>query len=453
MSTKVASQIEEAQRIHQEAIQRMEEVDIKIQALPEDAPADERELLNSLFLRYKDDANRAAETLERLVAIERSRSLVPGDEETQPLANEQRKRVEVGDDHVYRRNDPTVSFFADVIAATRNHDSVAGERLERNNKLTKAELERRDISTASTAGGGFVPPIYLGEMYAEFARESRPFADTIPTSTLPSAGMAITIPRITTGTTVIVSQTENSTAPAETNIVDSNLTVNVRTIAGMQDVSQQLFDRSDPGIDQIVFNDLRAAYDMYLDTQLLSGTGSNGQHLGIRGVTSPNEVTYTDATPTAAELTPKLYDAIQQIATNRHAPAEVIVMHPRRAAWLASNLSSTFPLFQVGGLTQAVGSQNIGQIINVSGLRVVSDSNVGTTYSEGGGTNEDEVYVVRTSDMHLWEGPLQVRVFPEVGSGTLTIRLLLFAYSAFASDRFGKSVAIVKGSGLAAPTF
>jgi hypothetical protein len=290
-------------------------------------------------------------------------------------------------------------------------------------------------------------------MYAEFARESRPFADTLPSSTLPTAGMSMTIPRITTGTTVIVSQTENSTAPAETNIVDSNLTVSVRTIAGMQDVSQQLFDRSDPGIDQIVFNDLRAAYDMYLDTQLLSGTGSNGQHLGIRAVASPNTVTYTDATPTAAELTPKLYDAIQQIATNRHAPAQVIVMHPRRAAWLASNLSSTFPLFQVGALNQAAGQQDVGQIINVSGLRVVSDSNIVTTYSEGGSTNEDEVYVVRTSDMHLWEGPLQVRVYPEVGSGTLTVRLLLFAYSAFASDRFSKSVSIIKGSGLAAPTF
>lgn len=448
---KVTTQIEEARNQHAAAIEQMDDQDAKIQALPDDTPDEERKFHLALFEKRQEEAERWAETLERLVAIQRAKGLVPGDK-TDEAAAEQRERVEIVNDPVYKPNG-TQSFFRDVISASRNADAIAGERLARNDKLTKAELEKRDISTASTAGGGFVPPVYMGDYYAAFARESRPFANTVPTSPLASSGMAITVPRITTGTTVIVSQTENSTAPAETNIVDSNLTVSVRTIAGMQDVSQQLFDRSDPGIDQIVFNDLRAAYDMYLDTQLLAGTGSNGQHLGIRAVTSPNTTSYTTATPTAAGLTPKLYDAIQKVATNRHADPEVVVMHPRRAAWLASNLSSTFPLFQVGALNQAVGSQNIGQIINVSGLQVVSDSNISTIYSEGGNTDEDEIYVVRTSDMHLWEGPVQVRVYPEVGSGTLTVRLLLFAYSAFASDRYGKSVSIVKGSGLAAPTF
>ena len=229
------------------------------------------------------------------------------------------------------------------------------------------------------------------------------------------------------------------------------LTVNVRTVAGMQDVSRQLLDRSDPGIDQIIFNDLRAAYDMYLDTQLISGTGSNGQHLGIRAVSSINTVTYTDATPTGAELVPKLYDGVQQVHTNRYAPPDLLVIHPRRSAWLASTLSSTFPLFQQGGFNRGIGAQDVGLVRGPLGLKEVNDANIGVLY--GSGTNEDEIYVVRSSDLVVWEGEPQVRVMEEVGSGTLTVRLLLWAYSAFASGRFPKSITKIAGTGLTAPSF
>ena len=445
---KITTQIDEAKRLHQNAIERMDEQDIKIQALPDDATGEERALHKSLFDKYQTESVRAAETLERLVAIQQAKDVVPAAPEV--VQAEERQRVTVGEEpKTYRPNDNTKSFFRDLMLSYTNQDTEARERLERNNR--EIAHEKRDITTASTAGGGFAPPTYLQDYYAGYARESRPFADTVPTSPLNSVGMTITIPRITTGTTVTHIITQNSTAPAETNIVDSNLDVPVVTIAGMQDVSQALFERSDPSIDQIVFNDLRADYDRYLDLQMLSGTGANGQHLGLTEVSSPNTVTYTQATPTAALTTPKIYDAVQQIATNRHAPAEVIVMHPRRSAWLASNLSSTFPLFQVGNLNQAQGTQDIGALISVSGLRVVSDSNVGILY--GAGTNEDEIYVVRTSDMHLWEGPLQARVMPEVGSGTLTVRLILHGFSAFASARFAKSITVISGTGLAAPTF
>lgn len=447
--SRITTQIEDAKRLHEESIQRMDEQDTKIQALPEDTPAEERDFHKALFEKYQADAERQAETLERLVAIQQARSIVPADPEVKQAAEEQRVSI-VSEPDVYSEHTSREgrSFFRDVVYATTRGDAEAQERLQRHARQAQ---EKRDISTTATAGGNFVPPQYLGDFYAEFARESRPFADAVPKQPLMTTGMSITIPRITTGTTVIVSQTENSTAPAETNIVEALLTVPVRTVAGMQDVSQQLLDRSDPGIDQIVFNDLREAYDMYLDTQLLSGTGSNGQHLGIRAVSSVNTSTYTDGSPTVAELHPKLYDAVQLIHSNRYAPPTHVVVHPRRSAWLASGLSSTFPLYQQGAFGRGVGAQNAGQIIGPLGLKEVTDANIGTTY--GASTNEDEIYVVRANDLMLWEGPLQTRVYPEVGSGTLTVRLLLWAYSAFASGRFPKSISVISGTGLAAPSF
>ena len=129
----------------------------------------------------------------------------------------------------------------------------------------------------------------------------------------------------------------------------------------------------------------------------------------------------------------------------------LIVMHPRRAAWLAKELSSTFPLFQQGSLTQAVGSQEGGFATSFGGLRVVLDSNVGILY--GAATNEDEIYVLHADDFMLMEEPVKTVRMDEIGSATLTVRLRLHAFSFFVPHRQPKSVAVISGTGLAGATF
>jgi hypothetical protein len=131
--------------------------------------------------------------------------------------------------------------------------------------------------------------------------------------------------------------------------------------------------------------------------------------------------------------------------------ADAIVMHPRRAAWLASNLSSTFPLFQQGSFSQGVGGQDGGFIQTVAGLRVIVDPNIATNY--GAGTNEDEIYVVSLQDLILMEGPLYTRVFEEVGSGTGVIRYQVFGHSAFLGNRYPTAITAISGTGLVTPTF
>jgi hypothetical protein len=93
----------------------------------------------------------------------------------------------------------------------------------------------------------------------------------------------------------------------------------------------------------------------------------------------------------------------------------------------------------------------MGMTTSLSGLKVVRDANVRT--QDGAATNQDEIYVVSSSDLILYEGPLQARVMPEIGSGTLTVRLQLFAYSAFASGRQAKAISIISGAGLVTPAF
>jgi len=156
----------------------------------------------------------------------------------------------------YRRQGEN-SFFGDLVNATTRGDFAAGERLNRH-RIEMGDVETRDLSTTSTAGGGFVPPLYMGELWADVPRPGRPFADILPKIDLPAKGMSITLPRITTGAAVAVTTSENSSVN-EVDIVEATVTTPVVTIAGQQDVSQQLFDRSDPSIDAVI-----AAHDAEL---------------------------------------------------------------------------------------------------------------------------------------------------------------------------------------------
>jgi hypothetical protein len=118
---------------------------------------------------------------------------------------------------------------------------------------------------------------------------------------------------------------------------------------------------------------------------------------------------------------------------------------------MAAGLSSSFPLFQQGQLMQAAGVQDGGFLQSLAGLRVIVDSNIGVLY--GAGTNEDEVYVVRSQDLILMEGPLRVRALEQTLAGSLQVKLQVFAYSAFVSGRQPEAIAHLSGTGLASPSF
>lgn len=446
----------EARTAYNTAVEARETAWTAVEGLSTETAQDERDRVFADYdERQKDADERKAhlEYVEGIVEGRKNTPLIPGtdsDSGKDDKGSGFDPQLRGGKEEPVYRPDRGHSFFADMIMSVRNGDADARERLERHKQQVADKLEERDISTTATAGGGFVPPLYMGELFADIPRPGRPFADAVRKMPLPPAGMSITIPRITTGAAVAATTADNA-AVNEVDIVEALVTTPVVTIAGQQDVSQQLLDRSDPSIDQIIFADLRSSYDQQLDTLTLSGTGASGQHKGIRAVTSVGTVTYTDSTPTGAELLPKIYQAINTVWSTRYAPADTIVMTPARAAWLASQLSSTFPIFQQGQLLQAAGTQDNGFLQTFAGLRVVIDPSIGQLY--GAGTNQDEIYVLRAQDIILMEGPERTRVLVDIGSGTLTVRLQLFAYSAFVSARYPTAIAVISGTGLTTPSF
>lgn len=349
------------------------------------------------------------------------------------------------------------SFFVDAYRSRYMGDQVCAQRLERHG-VEVSRNEGIDVSrdTGTSAFGALVVPQYLTELYAPLARAGRPFANICMNLPLPDEGMTINIPRGTTGTAAAAQATENS-GVQETDFDETTLAVSVRTYAGQQDVSRQALERG-RGVDQILYADLAADYATKVDAALLMGLGTNGTHLGVTEVSSINATTYTDADPTVAEFWPKLHDAIQKVASNRYLPASVIVMHPRRWGWLQSGLSSSFPIAaQAGAPVNSVAVNQAvayGQVVgNIAGLPVVTDANIAT--DQGAGT-EDSVLVIRAEDMLLWEqgdgSPRELR-FEETTAGSLTTKLVVYGYSAFAGGRYPKAIAEITGTGLIAPTF
>ena len=366
---------------------------------------------------------------------------------------EKATEVRVGAEPLTYSEKSGTSFFRDLYASQIHHDVSAQGRIARHS--SEMDVEYRDSSTASFAG--LVVPQYLTQLAAELARAGRPFANLCTQLPLPSDGMTINISRVTTGSTAAVQATENS-AVSEQDLDDTLLTVDIRTVAAQQDVSRQALDRG-TGVDAIIMADLSSAIATALDLGCLYGDGTSGALLGLNNITGKNDVVYTDGSPTVAEFYPKLLDAIQQINSNRFAGPDLIVMHPRRAAWLQAAVADSRPLVlpEVNVPQNAMGvgpTSGYGSFgLQVAGIPVVVDANVKT--DTGAGSNEDSVFVVRRADMLLFESagaPSMVRMDQTLG-GQLTVKIVAFQYAAAVFGRYPAAISQVMGTGLVAPTF
>ena len=297
----------------------------------------------------------------------------------------------------------------------------------------------------------------LLDQAAMMARAMRPLADVMPGYTLPPDGMSFTITRITTGTATAVQTSQNS-APTETDLQSTDLVLSVCTIMGAQDISRQLFERS-PGAapaDQLILADLVADYATRLDAQIISGSGSNGEHLGILNVSDVNTGSWTGTT--VASFYTSVAGAINSVNTARYAPAQVIVMHPRRWNWLLSMSDPdgrplVTPYTGQASNPVGLGGNGYGVVGSLLGLPVVIDANVPTNL--GASTDEDRVIVTRLDDHGLWEtpgGPMTF-TFESVSNAPATVRLAVAGYSAFTAARYPKSTTIISGPGFKPPTF
>lgn len=399
-------------------------------------------------IKALDEKLEQAEDMRKTLSeVEESRKALDIKDED---VSETEQRMEVNEPDMYEKGGKN-SFFSDMYQARFNNDYNANKRLAEHQEVSK-----RDVGTGAFAG--LVVPQYLVDDYAPLARAGANFYNAVPKRELPAYGNKVEISRITTGSAAAEQSSENA-AVQETNIDDTLLTVNVDTIAGQQDVSKQALERGgQPGfnLEDIIFQDLASAYFTKLDNLLINGSGSSGQPKGISQVSGINAVTYTDASPTVGELYPKLADALQKINSERFAPATAIIMHPRRWGFLTAGVDgSNRPLIvpNANAPQNAVGTGEVnkyGSVGQILGVPVITDANIRTDLGAG---TEDAIYVVRAEDHILFEQDVFTAKFEETNAGSLTTKLVVYGYVAFASGRYPKGISAISGTGLIAPTF
>ncbi len=378
-------------------------------------------------------------------------------------------RTEVSEPLTYEKGNGK-SYFRDLAQSVVGQaDEAAKERLQRHavdvasnaeiRKAAKVGTEYRNRDRQDGTGGYAVPPLWMMNRFIELARAGRAYANLVPTEGLPAGTDSINIPKINSGTAVAI-QTADNAAIQETDLTDTSVQANVKTIAGQQGLAIQLIDQSPVAFDELVFRDLAADYATKLNLQVISGLGTGNQVVGVRATPGIQTITATggaDELAKAKLIYQKIADAIQRVHTQRFAAPEVIVMHPRRwAQFLAIFDGSSRPLVvpagpgenQIAEFGGVVSQQVVGSML---GLPVVTDPSIPTTL--GAGTNEDVIHVLRASDLVLFESSVRTRALQETRATTLTVLLQVYGYLAFTAGRFPKSVVEIGGTSLATPSF
>lgn len=463
---------EDARSAHAELVVSYE---ARLADLAEDATADD---VQAVIDEFEPQITEAESVVTRTkTQAEKIKSLAEARKQTEdliPRETEERtdEQIVVGREApVYDKDNPHgASYFADLYAASARQSRDAIARLQRNSEMTSVELEKRGtpfhdaegraMGSTAGAGGDFLPPLYFGDLYAEFKRARRVTAKLVRNLPLAAKGNTITIPRITGGT-LTAAQQDNQNVQ-NTDATTQILTIPVCTVAGYNDLSRQIVERSEPGLDLLIVEDLLKDYNKRVNSYVVNGTGAGGQPTGFFTQSGVNTITYSSGSPTSYGLYSKVWDAVRQITENVFEETQALVMTARRWAWLAAAVDSqNRPLVVTNGQGpfNALGLQT-GKILDdatpagwFGGIPVYVDETLPKV--QGTGTNQDAILAAAFNEHILWEDPAGPRqfTFEGVTSQTAAIRVQVFGYMAFTAGRYPAATSVIVGTGLTPPTF
>ena len=215
---------------------------------------------------------------------------------------------------------------------------------------------------------GVVPEIWTQQVYNNL-RGYRPVIDAIGTKAMPAAGKVFIRPKVTTHTTIGLSNGENSALDQGTFVI-SDEQVTKAVYGGYVKVSEESIDWSSPEVIGLLLDDMARVYANETDNvaadALLAGT-------------SQTEVLANTAD--AAEWITFIYGAAQEILTNStgHLPTHLF-LSPNYWAALGSLVDDAGrPLFPNIGPMNALGTISAGSSsLNAFGLTVVVDRHFAT---------------------------------------------------------------------------
>ena len=432
--------VAELRDIANDALARMHEA---TEAAEKAESEEDIELRDAELETAREEYERCLRNVERAEKLAKAKAAEPLKVERADV------RISVGtEERTYRPSGGASSadhgFFRDLKNA-KDGDPEARERLIRNNReadsLKNVPAEyRAGLTQTANAGGEFIPPVWYIDQYAAKLRAGRPFLNALGTEALPPGTNSLNFPKITTGASVAVQSDTGSVSNQD--LVTSSVTAQVQTEAGRTVASYQTVDLG-PITDQVIMDDLVFAYNTQLDSDAINGNATNAK--GLVNVSSPNTVTYTQATPTAALLYAPIMQAASSISKNAFVGADLLVMHPSQWYFFLAGLdsqnrplaTSVGPGFNVAGTGDAQTGNGI--VGNIAGFPVCIDANIPT--------NQTEVFLLNRRGFQFWESTPRFKVADQTSITTLQYQFVMYGYYACTS-RQSKMISTITGTGL-----
>lgn len=305
----------------------------------------------------------------------------------------------------------TNSFFADIVRA-REGDTEAATRL----------LEHNRALSTGTAGAGIVPPNWLVGEYEALARQGRVVAEMVRRIEITNPA-PMTLQRQTTGTdTVIAQQALENTHPTETDAFATTTdVVTPKPISGIQVVSRQMIDMTNPAADVLIYGDMLSVYNRKIEDLVVAALVAAA---GTAVATFASDA--TNFTAPAAE--DGITDAAIAVWNARKLPADAVAMRVSRWGRFSKFRDTTnrrlYPASD-GGLVNVSGRGGVQVPGTVGGLAVAVTDGLGI----GGATYPENIIVFRSADTILFEGSMLRFRYEEV-AGPESVKLGVWAYAA-----------------------
>ena len=232
-------------------------------------------------------------------------------------------------------------------------------------------------------------------------------------------------------------------ALSEPSIVEATTGPAVRTYGTRVKMSIQLLEQGREGIDSELIPAMTSAVDAAIEADLISADGTAGTVTGITHTSSVSTATYTSTTPTLVTAWPVIEGAVRAVESGRGG-SPLVLMHQRRLSWLRQRaIVEANPALDLDEPTMA------GTTACAAGtVHIIAEPTIPTT--AGAGTGDLLIVLRDPSVLDCFVG--DHRVMMGDADDDMMVYVNVFRQVVFAAGRLPASIAVVSGSGFAAPT-
>jgi len=300
---------------------------------------------------------------------------------------------------------------------------TSGQYLDASIRAALGDTEARrkvmaaDDSTSTNTGLTLAPHLntFLTDTFT-----GRPSFEAVTRGSLAGiTGMSFTIPRLftnasTADTAPTVADTNEGSAPSETGMTSVSDTINIDKFAGINEVSFELIDRSQPAFLDLLMAELRKAYEKATDAALIAKFTSSG-----------TAATSTAATAAGLQSFIAVEGAAAYKGTGGAFANKLIASTDQWAAINGYTDDSKRPLYAAQGQTQNASGATVPTSVvgNVLGTSLIVDHNITVS-----GIVDESAFLVAPQSVYTWESPqteLRVNLL-----GTGQIQIMLYGYLA-----------------------